>query len=81
MINFGYFLLKTLHFPQFSIKISDPGVRESDGVSVETPLVTSEDGRSSSNSEEVRGRGSSNSEEAKYNKTNSIKYDDRESQV
>ena len=38
--------------------------------SVETPLVTSEDGRSSATSEESKG-----------NKVNTIKYDDRESQV
>ena len=41
-----------------------------DGISVETPLVMSEDGRSSSNSEE-----------AKFNKISKIKYEDRESQV
>ena len=38
--------------------------------SVETPLVTSEDGRSSANSEE-----------SKYNGMKRIKYDDRESRV
>ena len=51
---------------------SDSSVRdpEGDSVSVETPLVTSEDGRSSANSEE-----------AKYNGMKRIKYDDRESRV
>ena len=59
-------------FPQHTSCSSSSSVREgeSDAVSVETPLVTSEDGRSSSNSEE-----------SKCNKINSIKYDDRESQV
>ena len=58
---------------------SDSSVREgggcggessSDSVSVETPLVTSEDGRSSSNSEESR-----------HNRLRIITYDDRESRV
>lgn len=40
------------------------------GITVETPLVTSDDGRSSSNSEE-----------SKYNKINTITYEDRESRV
>ena len=43
---------------------------ESDSISVETPLVTSEDGRSSSNSEDC-----------KFNGIRTITYDDRESQV
>ena len=43
---------------------------EGDNISVETPLVTSEDGRSSANSEE-----------SKYNGMKRIKYDDRESRV
>ena len=43
---------------------------EGDNTSVETPLVTSEDGRSSANSEE-----------SKYNGMKRIKYDDRESRV
>lgn len=43
---------------------------EGDNISVETPLVTSEDGRSSTNSEE-----------SKYNGVKRIKYDDRESRV
>ena len=46
------------------------GDQDCDMVSVETPLVTSDSGRSSSNSDE-----------AKYNKINSIQYDDRESRV
>ena len=46
------------------------GDQDCDMVSVETPLVTSDDGRSSSNSDE-----------SKYNKMNSIQYDDRESRV
>ena len=51
---------------------SDSSVREMEGdnISVETPLVTSEDGRSSANSEE-----------SKYNGMKRIKYDDRESRV
>ena len=51
---------------------SDSSVREgeSDTISVETPLVTSEDGRSSSNSEDC-----------KFNGIKTITYDDRESQV
>jgi len=52
---------------------SDSSVREgeSDSISVETPLVTSEDGRSSSNSEDC-----------KFNGIRTIKgYEDRESQV
>ena len=59
-------------FPHHISCSSSSSVREgeSDAMSVETPLVTSEDGRSSSNSEE-----------SKCNKINSIKYDDRESQV
>lgn len=59
-------------FPHHTSCSSSSSVREgeSDAMSVETPLVTSEDGRSSSNSEE-----------SKCNKINSIKYDDRESQV
>jgi len=40
------------------------------GITVETPLVTSDDGRSSSNSDE-----------SKYNKMNTISYEDRESRV
>ena len=51
---------------------SDSSVREgeSDSISVETPLVTSEDGRSSLNSEDW-----------KFNGIRTITYDDRESQV
>ena len=51
---------------------SDSSVREgeSDSISVETPLVTSEDGRSSSNSDD-----------SKFNGIRTITYDDRESQV
>lgn len=51
---------------------SDSSVREgeSDSISVETPLVTSDDGRSSSNSEDC-----------KFNGIRTITYDDRESQV
>ena len=51
---------------------SDSSVREgeSDSISVETPLVTSEDGRSSSNSEDC-----------KFNGIRTITYDDRESLV
>jgi len=51
---------------------SDSSVREgeSDSVSVETPLVTSEDGRSSANSDD-----------SKFNGIRTINYDDRESQV
>ena len=56
----------------FNTSSSSSSVRDvdCDGMSVETPLVTSEDGRSSSNSEE-----------SKFNKINNIKYEDRESQV
>ena len=43
---------------------------ESDSISVETPLVISEDGRSSSNSDDC-----------KLNGIRTINYDDRESQV
>ena len=51
---------------------SDSSVREgeSDSISVETPLVTSEDGRSSANSDD-----------SKFNGIRTINYDDRESQV
>ena len=51
---------------------SDSSVRETEGdnVSVETPLVTSEDGRSSTHSED-----------SKYNAMRSIKCEDRESRV
>ena len=51
---------------------SDSSARDTEGdnISVETPLVTSEDGRSSANSEE-----------SKYNGMKRIKYDDRESRV
>ena len=54
----------------FNTSSSSSSVRdvECDGASVETPLVTSEDGRSSTNSDE-----------SKFNKIN--KYEDRESQV
>lgn len=51
---------------------SDSSVRdmEGDDISAETPLVTSDDGRSSANSQD-----------SKYNGMKSIKYDDRESRV
>ena len=51
---------------------SDSSVRdvEGDNISAETPLVTSDDGRSSANSQD-----------SKYNGMKSIKYDDRESRV
>ena len=61
---------------------SESSIRDGDcdAVSAETPLVTtSDDGRSSSNSDEAKYN--RNEESGKMNKMNTIQYDDRESQV
>ena len=61
---------------------SESSIRDGDcdAVSAETPLVTtSDDGRSSSHSEEAKYNRSE--ETGKMNKMNTIQYDDRESQV
>ena len=61
---------------------SESSIRDGDcdAISAETPLVTtSDDGRSSSNSEEAKYNRSE--ESGKINKIKTIQYDDRESQV